>query len=69
MSKSKYSILRWNGQEGEKAVFIIRENETGKQAQFTPGRVEDIVWVRSNLEPDWKSFQEEPIDNLEDVVF
>lgn len=72
MTESKYSILSWNGKEGIESVFIVKDNKTQKQALFTPGRLSDIVWVREDLTStysDWKDFEEEPADNLEDVVF
>lgn len=72
--KGRYTILKWNGKEGMSTKFIIVDNNTGKQAVLIPGRVQDIVWTRMELNKDpgiklWEDFENESVDDLEDIVF
>lgn len=69
-----YTFLKWNSKYGKDANFVVRDNDSGKQSMFTPGRTQDIVWTSANLEstPEvakWDDFQNETVDNLEDVAF
>lgn len=67
-----YTFLRWNGEYGDRANFIVKSNATGKQTFFTPGRTQDIAWTSEDLTksvPNWEDFAEEQVDNLDDVVF
>jgi len=69
-----YTFLKWNGEYGDESKFVVRDNDSGKQAMFTPGRTHDIVWTKSNLVEDpeiqgWQEFGQETVDNLEDVCF
>ena len=69
-----YTFLRWNEQYGAKAKFIVRNNQTGQQALFTPGRTEDMVWTKMDLSSDeemknWSDFGNETVDDLESVAF
>lgn len=69
-----FTFLLWNGEYGEKAKFIVRDNSTGKQSYFTPGRLSDIVWTSQDLTKDssvkgWEGFENETVDDLDDVVF
>jgi len=69
-----FTFLKWNGQYNEGAKFVVRDNSSGKQAMFTPGRTHDLVWTKSDLTEDpevsnWEDFGNETVDNLEDVAF
>jgi hypothetical protein len=71
-NKKGFTIEKWNGEYGEKAVFVVTDNVTHKQALFTPGREKDVAWSKDDLvekQSDWKDFGSEQIANLEDVVF
>lgn len=72
--QKRYTFLLWNGEYGEEANFVVRDNETGKQTFFTPGETQDIVWTDKNLTKlpavkGWQDFANESVDDLEDVVF
>lgn len=73
-NKTGFTFLLWNGEYGDKAIFIVRNNSNGKQSFFTPGRMKDLVWAESDLTKDssvkgWDDFQNETVDDLDDVVF
>jgi hypothetical protein len=73
-NQQSYTILKWNGQYGGRAKFVVRDNSSGKQSMFTPGRTQDLVWVRSDLAnapeiQNWEDFENETVSNLEDVAF
>lgn len=72
MKTKGFTFLRWNGEYGKKAVFVVKDNKTNKQTLFTPERLEDIAWTDRNLADDYKNWEEfgnETVDNLEDVAF
>ena len=69
-----YTFLRWNGQYSSDARFLVRDNDSGKQSMFTPGRTQDLVWTSTDLEktPEvgkWETFEDETVDDLEEVAF
>jgi hypothetical protein len=69
-----YTFLRWNGKYGADSKFVTRDNDTGKQAVFTPGRTQDLVWTTVDLEnapemKEWEDFQNETVDDLESIAF
>jgi len=72
--KKGYTFLRWNGEYGEEANFIVRDNASGKMSYFTPGETRHIVWTDKDLTKDptvknWDTFGDETVDDLEEVVF
>lgn len=72
-SGKTYTLLKWNGTYGRDAKFVVRDNSTGKQSVFTPGRVSDLVWTSANLAEsqgikDWQDFDNEVVDDLEYVM-
>lgn len=72
--KKKYTLLKWNGEYGAEARFIVRDNDTGRQSLFTPGRCEDLIWFHSDLASDdvvsdWNDFGNESFDDLEPIAF
>lgn len=72
--QKRYTLLKWNGEYGAKARFIVRDNFTGRQSLFTPGRCEDLFWFQSDLAnddvvSDWKDFENESFDDLEPIAF
>lgn len=75
MAKKKgYTILRWNGEYSDKAVFIVMNNQSGKRTLFTPDKLKDIMWTKDKIEEadeykDWQEFGNEQIEDLADVVF
>lgn len=73
-NEAHYSILKWNGQDGDNAVFVVRDNQKSAYSLFTPDKLGDLAWVKQDLSKvgeykGWEDFEEEPIQNLEDVVF
>jgi hypothetical protein len=69
-----YTFLKWNSKYGGDAKFVVRDNDSGKQAMFTPGRTQDLVWTRTNLDSapemkDWDDFGDETVDDLEPIAF
>lgn len=74
MAKGRYTFLKWNGKYNDEAFFIVRDNETERQAYFIPGKPQESVWVDRDLTRDpetknWEGFGNETVDDLEDVVF
>lgn len=72
--KSGYTFLLWNGEYGDGAKFVVKDNANGKQSFFTPGDMKDVTWVGNDLttSPDakgWDGFENETVANLADVVF
>jgi len=72
--KGGYTFLKWNGQYGDQAKFVVRDNSTGQQSMFTPGRSEDVVWTKADLEAapemaEWQDFGNETVDDLDAVAF
>jgi hypothetical protein len=70
----RYTFLKWNGQYGAGAKFIIRDNFYGKQSFFTPGRCQDLIWMNLDLSGDvsiayWDDFGDESVDDLEPIAF
>lgn len=69
-----YTFLKWNGEYGAGAKFVVQDNNTGKQSMFTPGKEQDVVWSSAKLDQmpeikDWQDFGKETVDNLEEVAF
>jgi len=69
-----YTFLRWNGEYGRGAKFVVRDNSTGKQSLFTPGRTQDLTWTSTDLAntlelKNWEEFGNETVENLEEVAF
>ena len=67
-----YTFLRWNGKYGSESKFVVRDNSTGKQSMFTPGKTEDVVWTTVKLDESpeikkWEDFGSETVENL-DIV-
>ena len=70
----KYILKIWNGKYGNNARFIVFDKSTGKFAEFAPTRPKDIAWVKEDLTkmPEykgWESFQDEPVEDLNNIVF
>jgi hypothetical protein len=70
----RYTLLKWNGEYGSEAKFIVRDNWKGMQSLFTPGRCQDLFWFHSDLARDkavstWEEFSEESFDDLEPIAF
>ena len=69
-----FTLLKWNSKYGSDAKFVVKDDDTGKQSMFTPGRSQDVVWTNTDLEnaPEisgWEDFGNETVENLEDVAF
>lgn len=74
MAKARYTLKTWNGKYGNPARFIVLDNQTQKYAEYAPARPHDITWVRDDLTKvkeysAWESFENEPLDDLDGVVF
>lgn len=70
--KKSYTFLKWNGKYGAGAKFVVKDNNTGKQTIFTPGRLQDVAWADGDLAAehgDWDDFGEEQVEDLAEVVF
>lgn len=70
----RFTFLKWNGKYSGDAKFVVRDNNSGKQSIFTPGRVQDIVWTGNDLAGSqefkgWEDFNNETVDDLEEVAF
>lgn len=73
-AKGGYTFLKWNGKYGDDAKFVVRNNDTGQQSMFTPGRTQDLMWTKTDLEnaPEiqgWQDFGNETVDDLEPIAF
>jgi len=69
-----YTLVRWNGKEGTKAQFIVRNESDGKMSYFTPDDTKNMAWTDKDLTKDpsasgWQDFGDEHVDDLEDVIF
>lgn len=72
--QKRFTLLKWNGEYGAEARFIVRDNFTRRQSLFTPGRCEDLFWFHSDLAnddvvSDWNDFGNESFDDLEPIAF
>ena len=68
-----YLLKLWNKKYGNDAQFIVFDKKAEKYAEFTPVRPKDTTWVREDLTKldeykDWESFEDEPIENLSQVI-
>ena len=73
-NNSGYTFLKWNGQYGDDSRFVVRNNDTGEQSMFTPGRTQDLVWTKTDLskQPElagWDDFGDETVPDLEPIAF
>jgi len=72
--ESKYLLKLWNGKYGNNAQFIVFDTTTEKYSLFSPARSKDLAWTATDLTKDedykgWESFQDEPVENLDEIVF
>ena len=72
-TQKTYTLLKWNGKYGNDAKFVVRDNQTGQQSMFTPGRSEDLVWTKTDLTnvpeiKDWEDFQNETVTDLDAIA-
>ncbi|MFK3961872.1 hypothetical protein [Pseudalkalibacillus hwajinpoensis] len=70
----RFTFLKWNGEYGDEAKFIVRDNDLNMQSLFTPGICNDLFWFHSDLAKDkavsaWVEFGEESVDDLNEVAF
>jgi hypothetical protein len=73
-NQKRYTLLRWNGNYGDESKFIVRDNLTGRQSLFKPGKCEELFWFHLDLANDksvdsWDDFGNESFDELEPIVF
>ena len=71
--ETRYTLLRWNGKEGDEAIFVVRDNFENTQSLFTPGQCKNLHWIPRDLsnEPEykeWSDFGDERVENLEWVM-
>lgn len=69
-----FTFLLWNGKYGDEANFVVRNNANNKQSFFAPSNTKDVTWVGADLTKDnsvqgWEDFDNETVDNLDEVVF
>jgi hypothetical protein len=72
MDNTGYTFLKWNGRYGAQSEFVVKNNSNQKQGIFTPGRENDIAWVKDDLtksHTNWDDFGNETVSNLKDVCF
>ena len=72
--EERYTLLKWNGEYGDEAKFIVRDNATKKQSLFTPGECHNLFWFHSDLANDfavshWQGFGNETFSDLEEIAF
>ena len=73
-AKGGYTFLKWNGKYSNDAKFVVRNNSTGEQSMFTPGRTADLVWTKAKLDEapemtEWQDFGNETVPDLEPIAF
>ena len=73
-SEKRYTILRWNGDEGDDVLFVVKDNLTGKQSLFSPYAPELVDWTDFDLSRQdpmnrWQDFGNESVSDLDDIVF
>lgn len=72
-TNSPYILKLWNGKYGNGAQFIVQDTKTQKYALYSPARYKDIAWVADDLTKtpeykSWESFEDEPVDDLSQVI-
>lgn len=72
--QDRFTFLKWNSKYSGDAKFVVKDNNTGKQSVFTPGRTQDLVWTGMDLANSddfkgWEDFGNETVGNLEEVAF
>ena len=68
-----YTLMRWNGKYGDKALFVVKDNSTGKFCLYNPERENDKTWVSTDLSEapeykDWDDFEHTQVPTLENVM-
>lgn len=69
-----YTFLKWNSKYGADSKFVVRDNKSGKQSMFTPGRTQDIMWTSMDMQnlpevKNWEEFGNETVEDLDSVAF
>lgn len=69
-----YTFLKWNSKYGADARFVVRDNKSGKQSMFTPGRTQDVMWTSMDIQnlpevKNWEEFGNETVEDLDSVAF
>ena len=67
-----YTLMKWNREYGDKALFVARNDDTGKFCLFAPERPNDKTWVNKDLSQlpeykNWDDFLHTKVDVLENV--
>lgn len=73
-NKAKYLLKVWNGKYGNSARFVVYDTVAEKYGEYTPSRPNDIAWVKDDLTKQdeyksWESFEDEPVEDLKNIVF
>ena len=68
-----YKLKLWNGKYGNEARFIVFDSKNKKYTEFLVDHVKDVVWTSHDItkEPEyknWSSFEDEPVDFLENIM-
>lgn len=71
---AKYLIKTWNGKYGNGARFIVYDTRNQKYAELAPTRANDVAWVNEDLTKvdeykNWESFEDEPVEDIKNIVF
>lgn len=74
MENAGFTLLKWNGQYGSAARFVVKDNKSGKQSMFTPGRTQDVIWTSMDMQnlpevKNWDDFGNETVEDLESIAF
>ena len=68
-----YILKKWNGKYGKDAKFIVFDKKAHKYTLFSLDNPNDLAWVDNNLAENkeyanWSSFEDEPVDSLDDII-
>ena len=69
----RYQLKLWNKKYGKSAKWVVYDTETKKYALFSVDKTNDLAWVDADLTKDseykgWDNWNNEPVDNLSDVI-
>lgn len=69
----RYNLKLWNKKYGKSAKWVVYDTQTKKYGLFSMGNTKDIVWTEQDISKDseykgWDNWNNEPVENLEDVL-
>lgn len=68
-----YKLKLWNGKYDRAAKFVVFDSKNKKYTEFSLDNPKDVAWVGHDLTQlpeykSWEDFQDEPVDNLDDII-